>query len=199
MSPCRDHRVASTPGPMDTGTCPVCRLGLEDAVRRCPHCSTAHHPECWDYVGSCAVYSCSESARLTSRIIRSFAPRWNDRFRFVLGFSALILGIFVSFVILLFAFLLAQWGLPPRSQGTDRVVSPVPEAEGARDPPAVLRPRHHASIDAGTSGRTPWPHPRAHPSDRDSGPLQVADASNRAERLLRARVIRSAVPRIPRS
>lgn len=40
------------------GSCRVCGEGLEREIVYCANCSTPHHPDCWEYTGSCAVYAC---------------------------------------------------------------------------------------------------------------------------------------------
>jgi len=41
--------------------CPVCRDEIGDAhalLAVCPACETPHHPECWEWIGGCAVFAC---------------------------------------------------------------------------------------------------------------------------------------------
>jgi len=40
------------------GKCPVCSDAAGDLSQRCPSCETAYHPECWDYLGRCAILGC---------------------------------------------------------------------------------------------------------------------------------------------
>jgi len=40
------------------GKCPVCSDDEGNLDRRCPSCETAYHPECWDYLGRCALLGC---------------------------------------------------------------------------------------------------------------------------------------------
>ena len=39
--------------------CLVCRSELTGDVVGCPRCKTPHHRQCWEYYGTCAVFSCS--------------------------------------------------------------------------------------------------------------------------------------------
>ncbi len=46
--------------------CPVCACPIEehteeDPLEICPRCNTAHHKDCWDYNGGCAVYACRDA------------------------------------------------------------------------------------------------------------------------------------------
>ncbi len=47
-------------------TCPVCDGPMDDLVVRCAKCSTPHHVDCWDYLGSCATYACGGTQRRTA-------------------------------------------------------------------------------------------------------------------------------------
>jgi hypothetical protein len=46
-----------------TGACPVCGTAVEEGPGRCARCKTPHHPECWEYLGGCAVYACAARPR----------------------------------------------------------------------------------------------------------------------------------------
>jgi len=36
----------------------VCSCEVRDEAKRCPRCDTPHHPDCWAYVGGCAIFGC---------------------------------------------------------------------------------------------------------------------------------------------
>lgn len=41
--------------------CPVCQAPLSQGAQAvCDECGTGHHRECWDNVGRCSIYGCSE-------------------------------------------------------------------------------------------------------------------------------------------
>ncbi len=44
--------------------CLVCGKGFahNDTVVKCQKCQTPHHAECFDYIGRCAIFACSESS-----------------------------------------------------------------------------------------------------------------------------------------
>ncbi len=57
--------AAGTPGiefpPQDPGSraaCPVCMGPLSGEVKICPACGAAHHAECWEFHGGCAMFAC---------------------------------------------------------------------------------------------------------------------------------------------
>lgn len=41
--------------------CPVCMGELSGEVRICPSCGAAHHLECWNFHGGCAMFGCKPS------------------------------------------------------------------------------------------------------------------------------------------
>ena len=41
--------------------CPVCRAEATGTLALCSQCETPHHPECWEFVGGCAVFACGET------------------------------------------------------------------------------------------------------------------------------------------
>ncbi|HLY10379.1 MAG TPA: hypothetical protein VKW04_13830 [Planctomycetota bacterium] len=41
------------------GCCPVCRQHFGEPGIRCSQCGAPHHPDCWSYVGRCAIFGCS--------------------------------------------------------------------------------------------------------------------------------------------
>jgi hypothetical protein len=43
------------------GACQVCGQPMETEIVRCRKCSTAHHRECWAYLGACSTFACGES------------------------------------------------------------------------------------------------------------------------------------------
>ena len=45
------------------GKCPVCSDGSGTLSRRCRGCNAAYHPECWDYLGGCAIFGCEDRYR----------------------------------------------------------------------------------------------------------------------------------------
>lgn len=53
-----DVLAEASPG---EATCPVCSEGITAARVLCAKCATPHHPECWSYAGTCAVYGCGSS------------------------------------------------------------------------------------------------------------------------------------------
>lgn|GEM_PF-4355945 len=46
--------------------CPVCGEGVHPPAVRCRSCGTAHHEECWNYNGRCAVYGCNSRSAYQS-------------------------------------------------------------------------------------------------------------------------------------
>ena len=48
---------------LDQGRCPVCADTIQEAPRRCGGCGTAHHGECWEFLGGCAILGCGERPR----------------------------------------------------------------------------------------------------------------------------------------
>ena len=40
------------------GKCPVCNAPLEDPLLYCSGCRTAHHEDCWTYLGKCSLFGC---------------------------------------------------------------------------------------------------------------------------------------------
>ncbi|MGE0712552.1 MAG: RING finger protein [Planctomycetota bacterium] len=57
-------RLALSARSSAAGRCPVCSDALEPAqARACSACGTGHHPECWDYLGGCAVIGCAAFRR----------------------------------------------------------------------------------------------------------------------------------------
>lgn len=48
---------------LDQGRCPVCADAIQEAPRRCGGCGTAHHRECWEFLGGCAILGCGERPR----------------------------------------------------------------------------------------------------------------------------------------
>jgi hypothetical protein len=42
--------------------CQVCGDDIENAGTVCTVCDTAHHRDCWEYLGSCSTYGCAGSA-----------------------------------------------------------------------------------------------------------------------------------------
>jgi hypothetical protein len=40
------------------GACRVCRAPLDDPLVYCSGCRTAHHEECWTYLGKCSLFGC---------------------------------------------------------------------------------------------------------------------------------------------
>ncbi|HEX7899603.1 MAG TPA: RING finger protein [Planctomycetota bacterium] len=47
-------------GTVHDAECQVCGAGLTEDVVRCARCDTAHHADCWTYVGRCSTYGCGE-------------------------------------------------------------------------------------------------------------------------------------------
>ena len=52
-------------GTVTLAECQVCGAGLTEDIVRCAGCATAHHAECWTYIGRCSTYGCGgrETAR----------------------------------------------------------------------------------------------------------------------------------------
>jgi len=46
------------------GTCQVCGSSLGEPVVRCARCRTAHHADCWEYLGGCATFGCGSRGKL---------------------------------------------------------------------------------------------------------------------------------------
>ena len=46
--------------------CQVCGVEMSGGVVFCRICSTAHHEDCWTYLGKCSTYGCTE-ARFTTK------------------------------------------------------------------------------------------------------------------------------------
>jgi hypothetical protein len=44
--------------------CPVCGAPVHAPAVRCRGCGTAHHHDCWQYTGRCAVYGCRSTASI---------------------------------------------------------------------------------------------------------------------------------------
>ena len=42
----------------ETSFCQVCGQSLDENIIRCTKCHTAHHFDCWHYVGNCSTYGC---------------------------------------------------------------------------------------------------------------------------------------------
>lgn len=42
------------------GKCPVCSDSSGQITKRCKGCNSAYHPECWDYLGGCAIFGCED-------------------------------------------------------------------------------------------------------------------------------------------
>lgn len=65
----------------EVGQCLVCGESLSAKIVYCRSCQTAHHRECWEYIGGCATYGCQSkqaSPRMRSRrtpISRPFLKR----------------------------------------------------------------------------------------------------------------------------
>ena len=50
--------------------CQICGERMDDDIVFCRRCKTPHHLDCWQYLGSCSTYGCSESKYLSSRKIQ---------------------------------------------------------------------------------------------------------------------------------
>jgi len=50
--------------------CPICGEPIGPRAVRCAACRTAHHGDCWDYLGQCAIYGCGGE-----RFVRSDRPQ----------------------------------------------------------------------------------------------------------------------------
>ena len=62
-------------------TCPVCASKLDPVAEyvSCLRCESAHHAECWTYVGTCATFGCgSDRARVSSQPAPEGTPEWNS-------------------------------------------------------------------------------------------------------------------------
>ncbi len=60
-----------------TAICPFCgsRVAEDEAQSSCPSCRTAHHADCWDANGGCAVVSCDARNLVSSVPATSASPR----------------------------------------------------------------------------------------------------------------------------
>lgn len=73
--------VVSNDVNLEAATCPVCAAGLDAGVEymSCLRCESAHHPECWSYVGSCATFGCgSDRARPSTQPAPEGTPEWTS-------------------------------------------------------------------------------------------------------------------------
>jgi len=72
-----------------SGKCPVCGgvIAPDDDVTACNRCTTAHHRECWDYVGGCSIFACdgrlwrSSKNGVLRREFRDALERWFSAFQ----------------------------------------------------------------------------------------------------------------------
>ncbi len=51
----------------ETINCQVCGEALDEEAVYCKSCETAHHLDCWNFVGTCATYGCCEKKYTTEK------------------------------------------------------------------------------------------------------------------------------------
>ncbi|MEZ6183482.1 MAG: hypothetical protein R3F62_00545 [Planctomycetota bacterium] len=54
------------------GRCPVCSDDSDVLSKRCAGCGATYHPECWDYLGGCAIFGCGDRYRSDAPRAKSF-------------------------------------------------------------------------------------------------------------------------------
>jgi hypothetical protein len=56
--------------------CPVCASAIQGDHVSCSRCEVPHHPECWEYLGSCATFGCGSDRRAPRPGEATSAPEW---------------------------------------------------------------------------------------------------------------------------
>jgi hypothetical protein len=75
--------VHATPQSAGTGViCPICQtiIGELELSVKCPGCHQVHHDECWQEIGGCATYGCSQAPAIDKSAQSAQAPlsAWGD-------------------------------------------------------------------------------------------------------------------------
>jgi hypothetical protein len=78
------------------GPCPVCGRQVGRPIAACPSCRTAHHVDCWEYNGGCAIYACAGRPAEEPPLHLRWQP---ERFLARAGLMVLVLAAAAMFVI----------------------------------------------------------------------------------------------------